>query len=91
MQSIIKGHATFFSGTFEDKTTKKDIPYFQLCITEVEDSGVKLVKASVSDKLADEAKKFHGQKVEVLCDLKETNYNNKPGIKMVYLKAKAMA
>lgn len=87
MQTIVRGPAIFFSGEFEDKQNKK-VPYHQLCITEVSLTGVNLIKATVSVEKVEEARKFDGQVTEVICDVKETNYNGKQGLKMVYVNAR---
>lgn len=88
MQSIISGHATFFTGEFEDKQTKKKVPYHQLAVVEKSETCLNLIKASVPADKVEEAIKFDNQQIEMLCDLKETNYNGKAGMKMVFIKAK---
>ena len=101
MQIIVKGHAMFHRGEFQDLENKKDcakdkkvvkkmIPFFQLCVQERTDTGINLVKVSVPHDEADDASQLDCEWAEVLCDLKETNYNGTKGLKMTYINGRVL-
>lgn len=107
MQTVMKGYATLYRGTFEDQKEKaerlkleassgkkiepKTVPYHQLCITEKTDKGVNLLKASVPAERVADAALLDDKHVQILCDLVETNYNGVKAQKLVFLEGKPLA
>lgn len=97
MQTLVRGYALFYQGTFNDRKEKDEhgkpvkIAYSQLGVLERTPDGLNLVKVSVPKEKIDEAMKFDGANVEVIADAKETNYDGKAGLKFTFLQAKKAA
>lgn len=93
METFIRGYSEFYQGEFEDKEKQDSagqnvkISFYQLGVMNRTETGLQLVKVSVPKEKVEEAKKCHGQNVQILAELKETNYSGKKGNKFIFLQA----
>jgi hypothetical protein len=95
MRASIVGPAFTHSGSwFKDDDVKKESPqpYHSVMVMEQDEKwGAVLRKVKVPVKLVSAIAAFHGQNVELVVDLKETNYDNKPATEFIFVSGKVAA
>ncbi len=94
MQGIIKGFAMFHSGQwFKDTDPEKKDPqnYYSLFVMDRGDSGPVMHKVKVPSELAGQASSCDEKVVELIVDIKQTNFQGKSGTEFKLLKLKAAA
>lgn len=92
MQGMMKGFAMYHSGSWfrdDDKAKENPQPFQSLFVMDRAESGPVLHKVKVPRELAAAASQLDEKVVELVVDIKTTNYGGKPATEFHLVRAKA--